>query len=91
VLMNTDHVLPKNPCSIAAVASLLADSNFLHRYGLDMDPNDRAVEKLFASCRFFLGLCYDGPLRGSNDDRFTVYLTDYGIEKDFPLAPERWT
>ncbi|KAJ5656634.1 hypothetical protein N7507_008584 [Penicillium longicatenatum] len=91
VLMNTDHVLPKNPCSIAAVASLLADSNFLHRYGLDVDPNDRAVGKHFANCRFFLGLCYDGPLRGSNDDRFTVYLTDYGIEKDFPLAPERWT
>ncbi|KAJ6102274.1 hypothetical protein N7486_004701 [Penicillium sp. IBT 16267x] len=90
VLMNTDHVLPKNPCSIAAVASLLADSNFLHRYGSDMDPNDRGIERLFANCRFFLGVCYDGPLRGSNDDRFTVYLTDYGIEKNFLLAPERW-
>lgn len=90
VLTNTDHVLPKNPCSIAAVASLLADSNFLHRFGSDVDPNGRVIEKLFANCRFFLGLCYDGPLRGSNDDRFTVYLTDYGIEKNFPLAPERW-
>ncbi|KAJ5636429.1 uncharacterized protein N7484_009742 [Penicillium longicatenatum] len=88
VLMNTDHVLPKNPCSIAAVASLLADSNFLHRFGADVDPNDKGIEKLFSNCRFFLGLCYDGPLRGSNDDRFTVYLTDYGIEKDLPLAPE---
>ncbi|KAJ6005632.1 hypothetical protein N7451_003576 [Penicillium sp. IBT 35674x] len=90
VLMNTDHVLPKNPCSIAAVASLLADSNFLHRYDSDVDPNNKGIEKLFANCRFFLGLCYDGPLRGSNDDRFTVYLTDYGIEKNYPLAPERW-
>ncbi|KAJ5803209.1 uncharacterized protein N7503_005659 [Penicillium pulvis] len=90
VLMNTDHVLPKNPCSIAAVASLLADSNFLHRYGSDVDPNNKGIEKLFANCRFFLGLCYDGPLRGSNDDRFTIYLTDYGIEKNYPLAPERW-
>ncbi|KAJ5938925.1 hypothetical protein N7466_002059 [Penicillium verhagenii] len=90
VLMNTDHVLPKSPCSIAAVASLLADSNFLHRYSSDVDPNDRLIEKLFADCRFFLGLCYDGPLRGSNDDRFTIYLTDYGIEKNLPLGTEGW-
>lgn len=90
LLMNTDHILPKNPCSIAAVASLLADSNFLHRYGPDVDPSNKGIVKLFANCRFFLGLCYDGPLRGSNDDRFTVYLTDYGIEKNFPSTPERW-
>jgi hypothetical protein len=30
--MNTDHILPKNPLSIGAVASLLADSNLLARY-----------------------------------------------------------
>ncbi|KAJ5945581.1 hypothetical protein N7454_002420 [Penicillium verhagenii] len=90
VLMNTDHVLPKSPCSIAAMASLLADSNFLHRYSSDVDPNDRVIEKLFADCRFFLGLCYDGPLRGSNDDRFTIYLTDYGIEKNLHLGTEGW-
>ncbi|KAJ5093992.1 hypothetical protein N7456_009853 [Penicillium angulare] len=88
---NTDHVLPKNPCSIAAVASLLADSNILHRYTPDIgDPNAKEVEeRLFTDCRFFLGWCYDGPLRGFNDDRFTIYLTDYGIEKKLQLPPSR--
>ncbi|KAJ5287532.1 hypothetical protein N7478_003218 [Penicillium angulare] len=91
LLTNTDHVLPKNPCSIAAVASLLADSNILHRYTPDIgDPNAKEVEeRLFADCRFFLGWCYDGPLRGFNDDRFTIYLTDYGIEKKLQLPPSR--
>ncbi|KAJ5731120.1 uncharacterized protein N7483_005628 [Penicillium malachiteum] len=89
-LMNTDHVLPKNPCSIAAVASLLADSNFLHRYGPGVgDPNAKQVEeRLFADCRFFMGMCYDGPLRGFNDDRFTIYLTDYGMDKKLAATPE---
>ncbi|KAJ5622129.1 hypothetical protein N7528_005361 [Penicillium herquei] len=91
-LMNTDHVLPKNPCSIAAVASLLADSNFLHRYGPGVgDPNAKQVEeRLFADCRFFMGMCYDGPLRGFNDDRFTIYLTDYGMDKKLAATPEGW-
>ncbi|KAJ6015673.1 hypothetical protein N7540_010264 [Penicillium herquei] len=91
-LMNTDYVLPKNPCSIAAMASLLADSNFLHRYGPGVgDPNAKQVEeRLFANCRFFMGMCYDGPLRGFNDDRFTIYLTDYGMDKKLAATPEGW-
>lgn len=32
VLLNTDSVLPKNPCSTAAAASLLADLNVLGEY-----------------------------------------------------------
>ncbi|KAJ6133286.1 hypothetical protein N7471_008501 [Penicillium samsonianum] len=41
ILMNTDHVLPKSPSSIAGVASILSDSNILARYETAVgDPNE---------------------------------------------------
>jgi hypothetical protein len=57
VLMNTDHVLPKNPCSIAAVASLLADSDLIDRHALEMmHPNDKPLQSsFFGQCRAYLG------------------------------------
>ncbi|CAI7625014.1 unnamed protein product [Penicillium discolor] len=57
ILMNTDHVLSKNPSSIAAVASLLVDSNILARYETVMgDPNEQSLgHAFFSRCRFFLG------------------------------------
>lgn len=66
ILMNTDHVLPKNPSSIAAVASLLADSNILDRYDTVMgDPNEQSLgHAFFARCRFFLGFKEDTSDQG---------------------------
>jgi hypothetical protein len=86
VLMNTDHVLPKNPCSIAAVSSLLADSNFLYLYEQYVgNPNDKSVgESLFEHCRFFLGWGDDESLNKSNSDKFTIHLIEYVGEKDIP-------
>lgn len=41
ILMNTGHDLPNNQSSIAAVASLLVDSNILARYKTVMgDPSE---------------------------------------------------
>jgi hypothetical protein len=63
VYINTDSVLPKNPCSIAAVASLLADSNILDREaGLGDDFDD---------ARFFIGW-----LGEEADGAFTIYKAD---------------
>lgn len=86
VLMNTDHVLPKNPCSIAAVASLLADSNFLYQYEKYVgNPNDKSVGKaLFAHCRFFFGWGDYESMNKSNSDKFTIHLIEYVGEKDIP-------
>lgn len=61
--LNTDHVLPKSPCSIAAVASLLADSNILERYSrrIKVSTETPVYDELkegggmFADCRFHLG------------------------------------
>lgn len=47
ILMNTDHVLPKKPSSIAAVASLLAESNFLGWFQSTKDSNDIAIGREF--------------------------------------------
>ncbi|KAJ5200051.1 Protein of unknown function DUF3433 [Penicillium cf. griseofulvum] len=57
VIMNTDHVLPKNPCSIAAVGSLLADSNLIDRHALEMmHPNDKPLQSsFFSQCCAYLG------------------------------------
>ncbi|KXG47473.1 Protein of unknown function DUF3433 [Penicillium griseofulvum] len=57
VIMNTDHVLPKNPCSIAAVASLLADSDLIDRQALEMmHPKDKPLQSsFFGQCRAYLG------------------------------------
>lgn len=89
VLMNTDHVLPKNPCSIAAVASLLADSNFLFQYEQYVgNPNDKSVGvALFEHCRFFLGWAGEESSNKSNSGKFTIHLIEYVGEKD---TPEGW-
>lgn len=43
-LLGTDHILPKSPCSIAAVASLLADSNaILQRYSHGLGTETETV------------------------------------------------
>ncbi|KAJ5177932.1 Protein of unknown function DUF3433 [Penicillium coprophilum] len=57
VMMNTDNVLPKNPCSIAAVASLLADSNLIDRRALEMmDTSAKPLQSgLFSQCYAYLG------------------------------------
>ena len=48
VLMNTDHVLTKNPCSIAAVASLLADSNLIGLHEMQiMHCNEKSFNASF--------------------------------------------
>ncbi|KAB8222876.1 hypothetical protein BDV33DRAFT_228967 [Aspergillus novoparasiticus] len=85
-LLNTDAILPKNPCSIASVASLLADSNFLDRYKKVIDdPSSKSTaQALFPNSRFLLDWWNDGPLSGTStehrgletDDRFTIYLID---------------
>ncbi|KAJ5356294.1 Protein of unknown function DUF3433 [Penicillium concentricum] len=84
VIMNTDHVLPKNPCSIAAVASLLADSNLIDRRALEMTvPSAKPLQSsLFSQCCAYLGwrdgkpspeLLAVGEEMGSRG-KFTIYL-----------------
>ncbi|KAJ5816436.1 hypothetical protein N7447_008669 [Penicillium robsamsonii] len=79
MLMNTDHILPKNPSSIAAVASLLADSNILAQYEKAMgDPNEHSLgQAFFSRCRFFLG--FQGDLSGQKDP--WLLSEDQGCEK----------
>ncbi|KAJ9487637.1 hypothetical protein VN97_g5654 [Penicillium thymicola] len=57
ILMNTDHVLPKNPSSVSGVVSLLVGSNILARYETVVgDPNEQSLgQAFFSRCRFFLG------------------------------------
>lgn len=86
ILMNTDHVLPKNPSSIAAVASLLVDSNILARYETVMgDPNEQSLgQDFFSRCRFFLGFRRDtsdqgDPWQISEDqgcEKYCIYLSE---------------
>lgn len=55
-LLNTDHVLPKSPCSIAAVASLLADSKLLDQFVQGAwRPDEKSLDQTFAHRRFYLG------------------------------------
>ncbi|KAJ5090788.1 hypothetical protein N7532_009472 [Penicillium argentinense] len=85
VLINTDYVLPKDPCSIAAVASLLADSNLLDWYhNGEENPNDSSLgRKFFAGCRFFLGRPSEfagpdaSPQNAKNVDDLTIYVHDH--------------
>lgn len=88
VILNTDRVLPKNPCSIAAVASLLVDSELLGRYeGFVGDPNDKVVgETLFANCRFFSEWSGHGSSDESGKDKFIIHVVDY--TKNDP--PDGW-
>lgn len=74
VILNTDHVLPKNPCSIASVASLLADSSLLDQFlqGL-WDPNDKELRQTFAGRQFYLGWWEREPSDGTENGRvFTI-------------------
>ncbi|KAJ5461444.1 uncharacterized protein N7458_002996 [Penicillium daleae] len=82
VLLNTDLVLPKNPCSIAAVASLLADSHLLDQFADGVwDPNDKSLENIFAKRRFYLGWWENGSSDGTEPGKvFTIDHTS--TEKD---------
>lgn len=61
LLMNTRNVLPKNPCSIAAVASLLAGSRILGDptiipHGAEWwDDEELAKRRVFVDWRFSMG------------------------------------
>ncbi|KAJ5391551.1 hypothetical protein N7509_007041 [Penicillium cosmopolitanum] len=86
VLMNTDHVLPKNPMCIAAVGSLLADSNFLHLCRFtEQNPN----HGLLRGCRVHLGWLGDESSSQSSSDLddskegryFTIYMKTEKSEK----------
>jgi hypothetical protein len=73
-ILNTDHVLPKNPCSIAAVASLLADSSLLDQFSQGAwNPNDKSLNQTFAGRQFYLGWWENGPSDGMvNGKVFTI-------------------
>jgi hypothetical protein len=76
ILLNTDHVLPKNPCSIASVASLLADSSLLDQFTQGVwDPNDKLLRETFAGRRFYLGWWEQEPSDGTDDER--LYAIDH--------------
>ena len=56
LLLNTDRVLPKSPCSIAADSSLLADSKPLDEFVKgDWRPEDKGFSQAFAYRRCYLG------------------------------------
>ena len=77
-LLNTDSVLPKNPCSIAAVASFLSDSNFLDRYQNVGDPNDLSIaHRHFQNTRFFFR---------QHDDASNLEVLEASSEKNGPDA-----
>lgn len=75
VLLNTDHVLPKNPCSIAAVASLLADSSLLDDFHRgEWNPDDKQLNQVFSDYRFHLGWWENSKERsiGTQGKVFTI-------------------
>ena len=56
LIMKTKEVLPKNPCSIAAAASLLADSDFLGTMPQESERmSDKELLALFDGYRFIIG------------------------------------
>lgn len=81
ILMNTDHILPKNPSSIAAVASLLAGSNFLGWFqSTEKDANDIAIgREFFAGYRFFIGRSNDSFDESSSSSKISKNLDDFTI------------
>ncbi|KAJ5214969.1 hypothetical protein N7468_010648 [Penicillium chermesinum] len=67
ILLNTDGVLPKNPNSIAAIASLLADCNFLEFFHHVPDPTDEKIgTTVFSKSRFHLGWLENEDSPGPN-------------------------
>ncbi|EPS34478.1 hypothetical protein PDE_09442 [Penicillium oxalicum 114-2] len=79
IILNTDRVLPKNPCSIATVASLLADSNLLDQFSQGLwDPNGKNLDQIFAGRRFFLGWWESNSASGNK-----VFTIDHDlVEKE---------
>ncbi|KAF3395962.1 hypothetical protein F1880_007045 [Penicillium rolfsii] len=82
VILNTDHILPKNPCSIAAVASLLADSSLPDQFVQGLwDPNDKSLRQTFARRQFYLGWWEHGTRDGTENERvFTIDHVSDGKE-----------
>jgi len=91
VFMNTDRVLPKSPGNIAAVGSLLADSNILQFSTFTEQSSSHA---LLRHCRVYLGWVEDDSkylsssspdLNGSNDTNssnayFTIYMRTDSVD-----------
>lgn len=75
LILNTDGVLRRNPCSVVGVASLLADSNCLDRVtGDTIDQDGRPRERaLFAPYRFFLG-CLERDTEAKSVENLTIYM-----------------
>ncbi|KAJ6155314.1 hypothetical protein N7470_005880 [Penicillium chermesinum] len=66
--LNTDRVLPKSPTSIAAIGSLLADSNFLERFGAVLGVyTDKVLGRVFLKDEKFYLL--DEPHESGLDER----------------------
>ncbi|KXG46052.1 Protein of unknown function DUF3433 [Penicillium griseofulvum] len=90
ILMNTDHILLKNPSSIGSIGSLLADSNILARYEQVMgDPNEQSLgQAFFSRCRFFLGFHGDASGQGNpwqlseeqGCEKYCVYFSEWDGE-----------
>ena len=82
VLLNTDHVLPKGPCSIAAVASLLADSSLLDQFvNGAWRPDAKNLDETFAHRRFYLGWWGDRDSESLNlTETFTIDHTTISKE-----------
>ena len=83
-LMDTRKVLPKNPCSIAAVSSMLADSTILNELpkGAErMTDAELARHPNHVGAKFRMGWLYDGesteysPMNDENG-RYTIYTRD---------------
>ncbi|OQE24312.1 hypothetical protein PENSTE_c007G08175 [Penicillium steckii] len=87
VFMNTDRVLPKNPGNIAAVGSLLADSNILKFCTFA----EQSSSHVLRHCRVYLGWLEDDskslsssssePNRGKSANNPNGYFTIY-MRKD---------
>lgn len=76
--MDTTKVLPKNPCSIAGIASLLADSTLLSQYSLQVDESATTGDQALQSKDFLgeqslrLGWHYDPITRDSDGADMTA-------------------
>jgi hypothetical protein len=82
LLLNTDRILPKNPCSIAAVASLLADSALLDEFTKGTwDPDDGQLEKSFTGHRFYLGWWQYGD-KGSDEPEQKLFAIDHILTEE---------
>jgi hypothetical protein len=70
ILLNTDRILPKNPCSIAATTSLLADSQIPDEFLKGAwDPDSEQLDKTFADHHFHLGWWEKEDEKGSDTAR----------------------